>query len=248
MIGKTIKGVILKSASIKHFQEALLSLKAQGQQIGRSLQQHSEQRNIQTMDLKMVISYIYSIPSFSGDQSEDHPFVNAISAVQTAVKKLLQDHRKPVGKAEGSGQRITGYKLKSALLTHFDKPETETNLMEWILGGRFTTASQLCNYMKTSIELMNLISKFESLLTHPDERLTFTTRVKAEIRTTTTDPVYSKAYPYPMALKQEIDEQVVNQEKRGSIPNKNCQIEEAKVKEKLFNEKVKKGVLQAKNL
>lgn len=30
----------------------------------------------------------------------------------------------------------------------------------------------------------------------------------AEIRTLNTDPVYSKAHPYPMALKEELNEQI----------------------------------------
>lgn len=56
--------------------------------------------------------------------------------------------------------------------------------------------------------LNRLTIKYAKLFGEPNERLTFTTRVKGRIRTTTEDPVYSKHYPYPMALKEEIDKQI----------------------------------------
>lgn len=58
------------------------------------------------------------------------------------------------------------------------------------------------------IELNQLLRKYPKLFAEPDEKLTYTTNVKAEIRTNTDTPVYSKFYQYPMALKDEIDRQI----------------------------------------
>lgn len=57
-------------------------------------------------------------------------------------------------------------------------------------------------------KLQLLCQKFQSLFQEPDEKLTFTTTVKAEIRTTTDKPVYSRHYPYPMAMKESIEKQL----------------------------------------
>lgn len=57
-------------------------------------------------------------------------------------------------------------------------------------------------------KINNIVKKVPNLFTEPDEKLTFTTVVKGEIRTTSETPVYSKFYPYPMALKDEVEKQV----------------------------------------
>ena len=56
--------------------------------------------------------------------------------------------------------------------------------------------------------LKEMIRSCPNLFSDPDEKLTFTTNVKGEIRTTSDDPVYTKTYPYPMALKNEIEKQI----------------------------------------
>ena len=56
--------------------------------------------------------------------------------------------------------------------------------------------------------LNNAIKTCPTLFSDPDEKLSFTSTVKGEIRITSTDPVYSKSYPYPMYLKNEVERQV----------------------------------------
>lgn len=68
-----------------------------------------------------------------------------------------------------------------------------------------------------SEQLLKIINKCPNLFSDPDEKLTFTTRVKGEIRTTTNDPIYSKSYPYPMALKEEVEKQLNQLLKDGII-------------------------------
>lgn len=53
-----------------------------------------------------------------------------------------------------------------------------------------------------------ICQKYPNLFSDPDEKLTFITSVKAEIRTTTDTPVYSRHYPYPMAMKDAIEEHI----------------------------------------
>lgn len=56
--------------------------------------------------------------------------------------------------------------------------------------------------------LNNLLKKFQDTFQPADEKLPFTTKVKAELRTTDNDPIYSKTYPYPQALKEEVEKQI----------------------------------------
>lgn len=58
------------------------------------------------------------------------------------------------------------------------------------------------------LHLKNLLRKFQDLFQPVDEKLPFTTRIKAEIRTVDDSPVYSKSYPYPQALKGEVEKQI----------------------------------------
>lgn len=57
-------------------------------------------------------------------------------------------------------------------------------------------------------QLKYLISNFSKLFSTPDEKLTFATNVVAEIRTTSDTPVYTRPYPYPQALRGEVDKQI----------------------------------------
>ena len=53
-----------------------------------------------------------------------------------------------------------------------------------------------------------IIDKYKNLCSEPDAKLTFTTKVVGTIRTITENPVYSKFYSYPIALRKEVEEQV----------------------------------------
>lgn len=59
-----------------------------------------------------------------------------------------------------------------------------------------------------SQQLTELIKTCPNLFSDPDEKLTYTSIIKGEIRTTTSNPVYSKSYPYPLALKGEVEKQI----------------------------------------
>lgn len=56
--------------------------------------------------------------------------------------------------------------------------------------------------------LNTFLIEFQDLFQPPDEKLPFTTRINANIRTTDENPVYSKSYPYPEALKNEVTKQI----------------------------------------
>lgn len=66
-------------------------------------------------------------------------------------------------------------------------------------------------------KLNQLINSCPNLFSEPDERLTFTTKVQGEIRTYNSEPVYSKSYPYPLCLKNEVERQVKQLLKDGII-------------------------------
>ena len=57
-------------------------------------------------------------------------------------------------------------------------------------------------------KMENIIRKYPNLFSEPNESLTYTTSVKGEIRTNTNNPVYSRCYPYPMHLKEEVENQI----------------------------------------
>ena len=57
-------------------------------------------------------------------------------------------------------------------------------------------------------KLYTLCKQYPTLFAEPNEKLTYTTTVKAEIRTTNNSPVYSRSYPYPMSLKSEVEKQI----------------------------------------
>lgn len=56
--------------------------------------------------------------------------------------------------------------------------------------------------------LMGMVRHYENLFAAPEEKLTYTTKVVGEIRTTTDLPTYTRNYPYPMALREIVDEEI----------------------------------------
>lgn len=57
-------------------------------------------------------------------------------------------------------------------------------------------------------KIHELLQQYKDLFLPPDEKLTFTTKIKADIRTVDENPVYSKSYPYPQAFKSEVCNQI----------------------------------------
>lgn len=58
-----------------------------------------------------------------------------------------------------------------------------------------------------AMSLMKITGSFKNLFADPDERVTYTTKVMGEISTITDQPVYTRSYPYPMALKNVVEEE-----------------------------------------
>lgn len=58
------------------------------------------------------------------------------------------------------------------------------------------------------MKIKDIFRKHKQICIKPDEKLTYTTTVEGEIRTKTDDPIYSKSYPYPCALKNEVEKQI----------------------------------------
>lgn len=59
---------------------------------------------------------------------------------------------------------------------------------------------------KKSLEA--IVEQHSSLFAEPDERLTYSTVVVGEIRTENRSPIYAKSYPYPMALRDVVGEEI----------------------------------------
>lgn len=57
-------------------------------------------------------------------------------------------------------------------------------------------------------KLNEVLASFQDLFQPPDKKLPYTSQVKATIRTKDDAPVYSKTYPYPQALKGEVNKQI----------------------------------------
>lgn len=56
--------------------------------------------------------------------------------------------------------------------------------------------------------LIPIIRNTKEVFHNPDNKLTCTTNVECEIRTTDDIPIYQKSYPYPIAYKSEVEKQI----------------------------------------
>lgn len=65
--------------------------------------------------------------------------------------------------------------------------------------------------------IIQLTRKYPHLFTEPDEKLTYTTTVVGEIRTSSDTPVYTKYYPYPLAMRDFVSQEIQNLLKDGII-------------------------------
>lgn len=66
------------------------------------------------------------------------------------------------------------------------------------------------DYLSTSQKnsLNNIACQYRNLFADPDEKLTYTTVVVGEIRTNNELPIYAKSYPYPLALKDVVEDEI----------------------------------------
>lgn len=62
--------------------------------------------------------------------------------------------------------------------------------------------------LETKERIDEMISRYKNLFGPLDDGQAAMTNVQAEIRTTTTEPVYSKSYPYPAAMRDEVEKQI----------------------------------------
>lgn len=62
--------------------------------------------------------------------------------------------------------------------------------------------------IETKARINEIIGKYKNLFGPLDDSQAATTSVQAEIKTTTSDPIYSKSYPYPAAMRDEVDRQI----------------------------------------
>lgn len=57
-------------------------------------------------------------------------------------------------------------------------------------------------------KLQEIVSSFHTLFEPVNNTETITTEVRAEIKTTTEEPIYTKSYPYPYHMRQEVEKQI----------------------------------------
>lgn len=67
----------------------------------------------------------------------------------------------------------------------------------------------------------SLISKHEDAFANPNRALTYNTSIKATIRTTTEEPIYTKSYPYPISATEFINSEIQSLLNDGII-QKSC--------------------------
>ncbi|CAD7001846.1 unnamed protein product [Ceratitis capitata] len=65
--------------------------------------------------------------------------------------------------------------------------------------------------------ISHLTKKYPLLFIEPDEKLTYTTTVVGEIRTSSYTPIYTKYYPYPLAMRDFVKQEIENLLKDGII-------------------------------
>lgn len=70
---------------------------------------------------------------------------------------------------------------------------------------------------KQTEKLKELIKRCPNVFSEPNKKLTYTTKVKGEIRLTSNEPMYSRPYPYPMCLKEEVEKEIHKLLKDGII-------------------------------
>lgn len=73
-------------------------------------------------------------------------------------------------------------------------------------GIHITEVSDVPEAARQSIE--SLICKYSKLFERLSIGTKIRTSVEAEITTKTTEPIYSKSYPYPACMREEVERQV----------------------------------------
>jgi len=69
----------------------------------------------------------------------------------------------------------------------------------------------------TKNQIDNLIKKYKNLFSPISDKETVRTNVRAEIKTTTNEPIYCKGYPYPFNMREEVERQVKEMLSEGVI-------------------------------
>lgn len=91
------------------------------------------------------------------------------------------------------------------------------NLFEYKIYYEKQIFSDKINFSNDCLEYQNEIEYIMQKNEDISETLPFTTTIEATIRTNTNEPIYSKAYPYPYADKEFVDNEIQNLLKNGVI-------------------------------
>lgn len=70
---------------------------------------------------------------------------------------------------------------------------------------------------KLKLQLTTFLKNYKDMFQPPDSKLTYTTNIKAKIRTIDNEPIYSKSYPYPQSYREEVTKQISKLLKDGII-------------------------------
>lgn len=100
---------------------------------------------------------------------------------------------------KGTGSKI--FKIKLNFYNPKPTPRANYLNLETTVRTKHLTAEE-------KNKLLIILNSVNKVFHNPDDRLTCTTNVKCQIRTTDDYPVYQKSYPYPVAYKEEVEKQI----------------------------------------
>lgn len=154
---------------------------------------------------------IFFAKSIAGDvKISKHTFLNLFGLKDVNIKFFILPNLKTFHGILGND---TLKELKAVIhtqnsfMTILDKVKIKMHQLKVQSVNNITASMEnLTNSQKQM--LASAVKKYPALFAEPEERLTYTTAVIAEIRTTTDDPVFTRYYPFPMALKSEVEKQV----------------------------------------
>lgn len=61
---------------------------------------------------------------------------------------------------------------------------------------------------ESKMRIKEIVERYANLFGPLDNRRAVTTNIRAEIKTTTDEPIYVKSYPYPAPMREEVDRQI----------------------------------------
>lgn len=192
-------------------------------------------------ELKILIdtgtskNYIKDLPFLKGVKTTNKPFyvksVNGKNLIQQFCKMSIFDHISPfyILPKLTSFDGIIGYDFLKEIRAKID---IEKNLLTYSGGYEHIQLVKFKELNNLSIEKSSVPleyrSSFDSLLSKhadsfatPNRSLPYNTSVKATIRTTTENPIYTRSYPYPISTTEFINNEIQSLLSDGII-QKSC--------------------------